>query len=41
MQAHLGVRAFSASDFTPEQGVVIRARLAAAATRHGDITGRP
>ena len=41
MQAHLGVRAYSASYFTPEQGVAIRARLAAAATRHGDITGPP
>jgi hypothetical protein len=39
MQAHLGVRAYSASHFTREQGVVIRARLAAAATRRGDITG--
>jgi hypothetical protein len=41
MQAHFGVRAYSASYFTPEQGVAIRARLAAAATRHGDITGSP
>jgi hypothetical protein len=42
MQAqHFGVRAYSASYFTPEQGVVIRARLAAAATRHEDITGPP
>jgi hypothetical protein len=41
MQAHLGVRAYSASYFTPEQGVAIRARLAAAAARHGDITSPP
>jgi hypothetical protein len=41
MQAHLGVRAYGASYFTPEQGVAIRARLAAAATRQGDITGPP
>ena len=41
MQAHLGVRAYSASYFTPEQGVAIRARLAAAAARHDDITGPP
>ena len=41
MQAHLGVRAYSASYFTPEQGVTIRARLAGAATRQGDITGLP
>ena len=41
MQAHLGVRAYSASYFTPEQGVLIRTRLAAAAVRHGDITGPP
>ena len=41
MQAHLGVRAYSASYFTPEQGAAIRARLAAAATRHGDITSPP
>jgi hypothetical protein len=38
MQAHLGVRAYSASYFTPEQGAAIRARLAAAATRHGALT---
>jgi hypothetical protein len=41
MQAHLGVRAYSASYFTPEQGVAIRARLAAAARQHGDIIGPP
>ncbi len=41
MHAHLGVRASSDSYFTPEQGVAIRARLAAAATRRGDITGPP
>ena len=41
MQAHLGVRAYSASYFTPDQGVAIRARLAAAASRHGDLTGLP
>lgn len=41
MQAHFGVRAYSASYFTAEQGVAIRARLAAAATRHEDITGPP
>ena len=41
MQAHFGVRAYSASYFTAEQGVAIRARLAAAATRQGDIAGSP
>ena len=41
MQAHLGVRAYSASYFTPEQGAAIRARLAAAATRHRDVPGPP
>ena len=41
MQAHFGVRAYSASYFTPEQGVAIRARLAASATRQGDSTGPP
>ena len=34
MQAHLGVRAYSSSYFTPEQGVAIRARLAEAAVQH-------
>ena len=41
MQAHFGVRAYSASYFTAEQGVAIRARLAAAATRRGGIAGSP
>ena len=41
MQARLGVRAYGASYFTPEQGVAIRARLAAAATQQKDIPGSP
>ena len=42
MQAqHFGVRAYSASYFTPEQGGAIRARLAATATRNGDMAGPP
>ena len=41
MQPHFGVRAYSASYFTSEQGVVIRARVAAAATRHGGSTDSP
>jgi hypothetical protein len=39
MQAHFGVRAYSASYFTAEQGVAIRARLAAA--RQRDSAGSP
>ena len=41
MQAHLGVRAYSAAYFTSEQGVTIRARLAAAASQRGGIAGPP